>query len=54
MEELLSISVDILILIPIVLDKIEVVNRLKKELAYETVKNYTIDYDRTWIFDKIQ
>lgn len=53
-EELLSISVDIMILIPIVLDKIEVVNRLKKELAYETVKNYTIDYDRTWIFDKIQ
>jgi regulator of protease activity HflC (stomatin/prohibitin superfamily) len=34
-------------------DKIEVVNRLKKELAYDTVKNYTIDYDKTWIFDKI-
>ena len=35
-------------------DKIEVVNRLKKELAFETIKNYTINYDRTWIFDKIQ
>ena len=35
-------------------DKVEVVNRLKRELAYETIKNYTIDYDKTWIFDKIQ
>jgi len=35
-------------------DKIEVVNRLKKDLAWETVKNYTVHYDRTWIFDKIQ
>ncbi len=34
-------------------DKIEVVNRLRKELAWQTIKNYTIDYDRTWIFDKI-
>ena len=35
-------------------EKIEVVNRLTKELAYETIKNYTIEYDKTWIFDKIQ
>lgn len=35
-------------------DKIEVVNRLKKGLAHETIKNYTINYDKTWIFDKIQ
>lgn len=34
-------------------DKIEVVNRLKKEYAWETVKNYSVDYDKTWIFDKI-
>ena len=34
-------------------DKIEVVNRLKKESVYETVKNYTVDYDRLWIYDKI-
>jgi len=34
-------------------DKIEVVNRLKKSLAFQTVKNYTINYDKTWIFDKI-
>jgi regulator of protease activity HflC (stomatin/prohibitin superfamily) len=35
-------------------DNIEVVNRLKKELAWETIKNYTVHYDKTWIFDKIQ
>ena len=35
-------------------DKIEVVNRLKKEYAFQTIKNYTIDYDKTWIFNKIQ
>jgi len=34
-------------------DKIEVVNKLKKEYVYETVKNYTVDYDRLWIYDKI-
>ena len=34
--------------------EIEVVNRLKKQLAQETVKNYTVNYDKTWIFDKIQ
>lgn len=34
-------------------DKIEVVNRLKKDSVAETVKNYTINYDKTWIFDKI-
>jgi hypothetical protein len=34
--------------------QIEVVNRLRKDLALETVRNYTVDYDKTWIFDKIQ
>jgi hypothetical protein len=33
--------------------QVEVVNRLKKEHVYETVKNYTVHYDQTWIFDKI-
>lgn len=33
--------------------KIEVVNRLRRELVYETIKNYTINYDKTWIYDKI-
>jgi regulator of protease activity HflC (stomatin/prohibitin superfamily) len=33
--------------------KVEVVNRLKEDLVLETVRNYTIDYDKTWIFDKI-
>eukprot|EP00455_Lapot_gusevi_P056950 TRINITY_DN9566_c0_g1_i2.p1 TRINITY_DN9566_c0_g1~~TRINITY_DN9566_c0_g1_i2.p1 ORF type:complete len:326 (+),score=92.54 TRINITY_DN9566_c0_g1_i2:64-1041(+) len=34
-------------------DKIEVVNRLKKEYVHDTVKNYTIHYDQIMIFDKI-
>jgi regulator of protease activity HflC (stomatin/prohibitin superfamily) len=34
-------------------DKVEVVNRLEKDLVYDTIRNYTIDYDKTWIFDKI-
>lgn len=37
----------------ILFDKVEVVNRLKKDYVYETVKNYTVHYDQTWIFDKI-
>lgn len=34
--------------------QIEVVNRLRKDLALETVRNYTVEYDKTWIYDKIQ
>merc|ERR1711871_1227686 len=34
-------------------DKIEVVNRLKKEFVYETVREYGVHYDKIWIFDKI-
>jgi regulator of protease activity HflC (stomatin/prohibitin superfamily) len=34
-------------------DKIEVVNQLSRALVYETVRNYTVNYDKTWIFDKI-
>jgi regulator of protease activity HflC (stomatin/prohibitin superfamily) len=34
-------------------EKIEVVNRLRKELAHQTIKNYTVTYDQTWIFSKI-
>lgn len=34
-------------------DKVEVVNRLKEEYVYDTIKNYTIHYDQTWIFDRI-
>eukprot|EP01128_Nolandella_sp_AFSM9_P008343 TRINITY_DN497_c0_g1_i1.p1 TRINITY_DN497_c0_g1~~TRINITY_DN497_c0_g1_i1.p1 ORF type:complete len:350 (-),score=116.79 TRINITY_DN497_c0_g1_i1:44-1048(-) len=33
--------------------RIEVVNRLDKKHAYTTVKNYGVDYDKTWIFDRI-
>merc|ERR1719198_1982060 len=34
-------------------DRIEVVNQLKHDAVYATVKNYTTDYDKTWIYDKI-
>ncbi|KAK8699706.1 hypothetical protein V6N13_115789 [Hibiscus sabdariffa] len=34
-------------------EKIEVVNRLRKEYVYETLLNYGVDYDNTWIYDKI-
>ncbi|XP_057834117.2 uncharacterized protein LOC131044736 isoform X2 [Cryptomeria japonica] len=34
-------------------EKIEVVNRLRKEYVYETVRNYGLKYDKTWIYDKI-
>jgi len=33
--------------------KIEVVNRLHKENVLDTVKNYTVDYDKLWIFDRV-
>lgn len=33
--------------------RIEVVNRLNPEMAWATVKNYTVNYDSTWIYDKI-
>ncbi|KAL1327805.1 hypothetical protein HN51_037800 [Arachis hypogaea] len=33
--------------------KIEVVNRLSKEFVYETLLNYGVEYDKTWIYDKI-
>lgn len=34
-------------------EKIEVVNRLRKEYVYETLLNYGVKYDKTWIYDKI-
>lgn len=34
-------------------EKIEVVNRLRKEKVYDTIKAYGVNYDRIWIFDKI-
>jgi len=33
--------------------KVEVVNKLKKEKVYTTLSNYGINYDKMWIFDKI-
>lgn len=34
-------------------ERIEVVNQLAREAVHATVKNYTIEYDKTWIYDKI-
>jgi hypothetical protein len=34
-------------------DKIEVVNRLQRDAALRTIKLYGVNYDKTWIFDKI-
>ncbi|XWS69630.1 hypothetical protein CRYUN_Cryun04dG0195300 [Craigia yunnanensis] len=34
-------------------EKIEVVNRLRKNYVYETLRNYGVHYDNTWIYDKI-
>lgn len=34
-------------------DKVEVVNQLHADAAHAIVKNYTVHYDRTWIYDKI-
>lgn len=35
-------------------EKIEVVNRLRKENVHKTMLNYGVHYDKIWIFDKIQ
>lgn len=37
----------------IAFDKVEVVNQLDRSAAHAMVKNYTVHYDRTWIYDKI-
>ena len=37
----------------IAFDRIEVVNQLREDAVYDTVKNYTADYDKVWIYDKI-
>lgn len=34
-------------------EKIEVVNRLRKDYVYDTLLNYGVHYDNTWIYDKI-
>ena len=34
-------------------ERVEVVNQLRKDMVIETIRNYTIHYDRTWIFDKV-
>jgi len=34
-------------------EKIEVVNRLRKESVHKTMLNYGVYYDKIWIFDKI-
>lgn len=34
-------------------EKVEVVNKLNKQSVYQTVLNYTQDYEKFWITDKI-
>jgi len=34
-------------------ERIEVVNQLRADAVHATVKNYTVNYDQTWIYDKI-
>ncbi|KAI3844506.1 hypothetical protein MKX03_026176 [Papaver bracteatum] len=34
-------------------EKIEVVNRLRKDYVYETLLDYGVQYDKLWIYDKI-
>jgi len=34
-------------------DKVEVVNLLEKQHAHDTIKKYGVNYDKTWIFDRI-
>lgn len=34
-------------------DKVEVVNKLRKEAVYDTVLNYTENYEKFWITDKL-
>ena len=31
----------------------QVVNRLHKDYVYDTLLNYGVQYDNTWIYDKI-
>ena len=37
----------------IAFDRVEVVNQLHRHAAHSIVKNYTVHYDKTWIYDKI-
>ncbi|XP_020100935.1 erlin-2-B isoform X2 [Ananas comosus] len=39
--------------IQVTLQTDQVVNRLRKEYVYETLLNYGVHYDKTWIYDKI-
>ena len=34
-------------------DKIEVVNQLDRTVVMDTIRNYTVNYDNIWIYDKI-
>jgi regulator of protease activity HflC (stomatin/prohibitin superfamily) len=60
-EMKVSIQTDVVTNIPcgtsngtlVYFDKVEVVNKLRKEFAFETVRNYTEDYEKFWITDKL-
>ncbi|EFJ49641.1 hypothetical protein VOLCADRAFT_59054 [Volvox carteri f. nagariensis] len=38
--------------VTITFDNVEVVNRLRRDLVYETIRDYGVQYDRIWIYDK--
>lgn len=60
-EMSISIQTDVVTNIPcgtsngtmVYFNKVEVVNKLKKEYVYDTVLNYTEDYEKFWITDKL-
>lgn len=33
--------------------RLQVVNRLHKDYVYDTLRDYGVQYDNTWIYDKI-
>lgn len=60
-EMKVSIQTDVVTNIPcgtsngtlVYFDKVEVVNKLRKEFVFETVRNYTENYEKFWITDKL-
>jgi len=34
-------------------EKVEIVNRLKEHFVLDTIRNYTVQYDKLWIFDRV-
>lgn len=60
-EMKISIQTDVVTNIPcgtkngnmVYFDKVEVVNKLKRQYVFETVNNYTENYEKFWVTDKL-